>query len=230
MSKKTLPKNKTRLISPETIQAQPRPDEAPEELRRRYADLSTLYMVGARLSAILQWEPLLLEILETAIHLTQANGASLILPDNYRGDFFIAASRHLSAHIVKETRIKSGEGIAGWVAQNREPLLLVGPVTGNRFINFSAKPTQVGSAICVTLVPPAMSAQASPLVGVLVVSRRNQAQPFSQDDMQLLFALSTQAATALENARQYQKMQRRATQLQNLIDISREMATSLNLD
>ncbi|MBI3740746.1 MAG: GAF domain-containing protein [Chloroflexi bacterium] len=230
MSKKTLQKTKARPLSPETIQAQARPEEAPEELRRRYADLSTLYMVGARLSAILQWEPLLLEILETAIHLTQANGASLILPDNYRGDFFIAASRHLSAHIVKETRIKSGEGIAGWVAQNREPLLLVGPVTGNRFTNFSAKPTQVGSAICVPLVPPAMSAQASPLVGVLVVSRRNQAQPFSQDDMQLLYALSTQAATALENARQYQKMQRRATQLQNLIDISREMATSLNLD
>ncbi|MBI3914482.1 MAG: GAF domain-containing protein [Chloroflexi bacterium] len=230
MSKTKPVKFRTSPLPPETIQSLTAPEDAPEELRRRYADLSTLYMTGARLSSILQWEPLLLEILETSIHLTQADGASLILADNYRGDLFIAASRHLPAQVVKETRLHYNEGIAGWVAHHREPLLLVGPVDSNRFPKFSPRPTLSGSAICVPLIPPALSGETPPLVGVLIVSRKVSQPALAQDDLQLLFALSAQAAAALQNARQYQQMERRATQLKNLIEISREMSTSLNID
>ncbi len=186
-------------------------------------------MAGARLAAILQWNPLLQEILETAILLADAHGASLILADEFRGDLYIAASRHLPPQIVKDTRINMGEGIAGWVAENREPLLVIGPVEEGRYPHFYAKPAQIGSAICVPLIPPATDPQ-TPVAGVLIVSRRTGAPPLSQDELHLLLALSAQAAIALQNARQYQQMQRRAAQLQNLIEISREMATSLNID
>ncbi len=230
MTKKSQSKSKPRLTPPETIHIALSPADAPEELRRRYADLSTLYLTGARLSAILQWEPLLLEILETAIHLTMADGASLILADDHRHDLFIAASRHLSADVIKETRVHYGEGVAGWVAEHREPLLLVGPVEPKRFPHFFPKPTQVGSAICVPLIPPPLTTNVPPVVGVLIVSRKVASAPFTPDDLQIVYALSAQAATALQNAREYQRMQRRATQLQNLMDISRGMAANLNLD
>ena len=227
---KTKPTKTKRLAPPESIQSPTTPLAAPEEMRRRYADLSTLYMAGARLSSILHWEPLLLEILETAIHLTQADGASLILTDEHHDDLYIAASRHLPPHVIKETRLRFGDGIAGWVAQNREPLLLIGPVASDRFANFTPRPGQIGSALCVPLIPPIVDRATPLVVGVLLVSRKVGKDALTPDDLQLLYALSMQAAAALQNARQYQSLQRRATHLQNLIEISREMATSLNLD
>ena len=94
-----------------------------EELRRSYADLSALYVAGARLSAILEWEPLIRELLQIAIQLVQADSASLMVVDEQRGDLYIEAATHLSPSIIAVTRLKNGEGVDGWVAEHREAVL-----------------------------------------------------------------------------------------------------------
>jgi putative nucleotidyltransferase with HDIG domain len=204
--------------------------QAADELRQRYADLSTLYLKGARLSATLQWEPLIEQTLETAVQLVRADGASLMLIDDHRGDLYIAAGRHLSDQIIAQTRLNIGEGVVGWVAQHREALLLLGPVEMEHFPKFFPKPNLVASAICVPLIPPPISELPQNVLGVLNVNRHTGTPHFTQDDLELVTALSTQAAAALRNARLYKQMERRNTQLQNLIEISRNLTASLEVD
>jgi GAF domain-containing protein len=53
---------------------------------------------------------------------------------------------------------------------------------------------------------------------------------FSQDDLTFIEAVTTQAALALENARLYTELSRRATYLQTANEIARDASTTLDLD
>ena len=204
--------------------------EVADELRRRYADVSALYVTGAELSATLEWEPLIRKMVAAAIQLVRADDAALVLIDKYRGDLYIAGASHLSDAVVAQTRLQTGDGVVGWVMDHREALLLIGPVDIQRYPKFFAKPDQIGSAICVPLIPPPTEAGPKRVVGVLAINRRVASPPLTQDDLELVTALSTQAATALENARLYKHLQRRNTQLANLIEIGRNLTLTLNID
>lgn len=204
--------------------------EAAISLRRRNADLSALYVAGARLCAILDWDPLIREMLRVATDLVHADGVSLMLVDEHGGDLRVAGATHLGASVVSETVQNVGNGVAGWVAQHREAVLLSGEVEPGRLPNFPARPDGVGSAISVPLIPPPTESQPAAVLGVLNIIRRVDKAPLTQEDLELVTALSTQAATALQNARLYTQLERRNTQLENLIEISRKLALSLDVD
>ncbi|MBI4788085.1 MAG: GAF domain-containing protein [Chloroflexi bacterium] len=206
------------------------PREVADELRRRYADLSALYVTGAELSATLEWEPLIEKMVDAAIHLVCADDAALVLIDEYHGDLYIAGASHLPEHVIAQTRLKPGEGVVGWVMGHREAVLLVGPVDAQQYPKFFAKPDQIGSAIVVPLIPPPVAGRPKSVVGALAINRRVNQPPLTQDDLELVTALTTQAAAALENAALYKQMQRSNIQLANLIEIGRQLTFSLDLD
>ncbi len=204
--------------------------ETADSLRRRYASLSALYIAGARLSAALHWEPLLECILATAVELVHGDGASLTLVNESEGELYLAAATHLSESIIRTARLKPGEGLAGWVIQHREAVLLNGPLDAQRYPKSFPKSDQIGSVLSIPLIPPPLGAQAQNVVGALNVIREINHPPFSQDELEVLTAVSTQAAIALQNARLYQQLQRRHTQLENLTEISRTLAMTLDMD
>lgn len=201
-----------------------------EELRRRYTDLTSLYNAGADLSSILEWDPLVERTIDAAMRVVHADAASLMILDDRRNSLYIASGRGLALQVLSDTRLEIGRGVAGWVAQNREALLLVGPVQSERFPGFYPKPESISSALCVPLIPPPTLGHAQAVLGVLNLSRRIGSASFEQSDLELATAFSTQAAAALQNARLYKQMERRNTQLQNLIDISRSLTVSLDVD
>ncbi len=213
---KTLPEPAT---EPEPLLSR----EAADELRARNAHLSALYVAGARLSAILDWDPLIHQTIETSTHLVHADGASLMLLDERCGELYFVAATHLPPPLIRGVRMKLGEGIAGWVAGHRESVLVNGPVDASRFPGSSPKPEEIGSAICVPLIPPPFAGKALGVLGVLSVHRQTASAPFTQEDLELVTALSTQAAAALQNAQVYRRLYRKHTQLQHLGEIGRHL-------
>ncbi len=200
------------------------------ELGERYAKLSALYVAGARLSATLEWEPLLEQTLQTVMHLVSGDSASLALFDDRCGDMYIAAASHLSAAVIADIRIKRGEGVVGWVAQHREALLINGPIDVERFPKSLPKPKEFGAVICVPLIPPSLTGQSQSVLGVLSIHRRVHGAPFDQEELELVTGLTTQVAAALQNARLYRQLQRRHSQLETLIEISQGLAVNLDVD
>ncbi|MBI5304833.1 MAG: GAF domain-containing protein [Chloroflexi bacterium] len=210
------------LTTPEAISTR----DAMEELRRRYAELATLYATGARLNAIVEWHHITHAIVDAAIHLGKADGATLLLVDESTNELHIAAARDLPDSVVARTRIKFGEGVVGWVAEKRQPLLLLGALNADEYPHAHPKPNAIGSSICV----PLLIAPSLTTLGVLCLSRRVSSPWFTHAEMRVVEALSHQASVALQNARTHRRLQRRALQMENLVEISASLIATLEVD
>ncbi|MEW5958667.1 MAG: ATP-binding protein, partial [Chloroflexota bacterium] len=97
-------------------------------------------------------------------------------------------------------RMRRGEGIAGWVAERGEALIVHNVNTDPRFCadvdKFSGFTTQ--AILCVPL-----QTKGQTIGAIEVMNKKNG--PFNQEDLSLLQALAVSAATAIENAQLYEE-------------------------
>ncbi len=219
------------------IDTLPEPISAPEsiskhrvadELQVDHDDLVALYVAVTRLSRTMEWEPLLEETLDAAIHLANADSGALMLVDAREGDLRIVAVRNLPAALLTSARVQIGEGTVGSVVKQRQSLLLSAREQIDGYPDAFPK-DQIASSLCAPLHRPGTH-DAQELQGALILNRRAGVPAFSLDDLRLISAFCTQASTALQNAHSYRRMQHRAVQFENLIDISQNLIASLRVD
>jgi signal transduction histidine kinase/putative methionine-R-sulfoxide reductase with GAF domain len=139
-----------------------------------------------------------------------------------------------------EIRLAVGEGIAGWVAQTRGIVNIPDAYADQRFQ--PAIDLKTGYRTHSILAVPMLGALGG-LVGVLQVLNK-QDGPFTQADEELLLALASQAAIAIENARLYHSvvqqnqelsrarrdLERRTRELNALYEVEKELSAALDLD
>ncbi len=112
-----------------------------------------------------------------------------------------------------------GEGLVGWVAQNKSPLLIRD--YQSEWHALPARPRYVSHK-------PAQSAVFIPLItgdeciGVLA-AQSQVSSAFDEDDVRRLTIVANQSASAIANARLYQQAQTRAAQLELVGQISRQV-------
>ncbi len=211
---------------PETILTR----EAANELRRRYADLSSLYVTGAELSATLEWEPLIHKMVHAAIQLIRADDAALVLVDDYRGELYVAASSGSAPSESTPLATTAPNHIIAWVVEHRETVLRTGEAARIQCPAIFPEAARAGSVICVPLIPPPLAGAVKRVMGVLAVRRTIPHAPLNRDDLELVTALCTQAAAALENARLYRELHRSNVQLAGLNEIGRNLTLTLDYD
>jgi len=139
-----------------------------------------------------------------------------------------------------EIRLEVGEGIAGWVAETREIVNIPDAYADQRFQ--PAVDLKSGYRTRSILSVPMLGALGG-LVGVLQVLNK-QDGPFTQPDEELLMALASQAAIAIENARLYHSLvsqnqelqrarrdlERKTRELNALYEVEKELSAALDLD
>ncbi len=122
------------------------------------------------------------------------------------------------------TLIKSGDGIAGAVSESGEPLLIDNPEDERLTArNADASEQIIFSALAVPIV-----AQENQ-VGVVEAINKLDGKPFDDDDLFLLTTVAETAANALHNASLLQA-ERKVEILETLVEISKEITSTLNLD
>lgn len=133
--------------------------------------------------------------------------ASLMIYDK---DADVLEVRALSGKHVAEgvlgTRQPVGKGIAGWVAQKREPLLLTPATASVPGLELSKK--DVSSAMVVPVI------LRDELVGVINVSARAPHVDFDQDDVRALQAFAENVGAAIRHAEQAEWMRATIRKLQ----------------
>jgi signal transduction histidine kinase len=135
--------------------------------------------------AVVALQEILSCFVELMVMATSASEGSLMLLHEGREVLTITSASGLGREIVQGTRRHLGEGISGWVAKHKEPLLLVGPIKDARF---SGVGRGIKDALCVPLTAP------SDVIGVLSVSNKKGAGNFSEADLERLVELSRPAA------------------------------------
>ncbi len=138
-----------------------------------------------------------------------------------------------------EIRLDLGEGIAGWVAKTREIVNIPDAYADGRFQ--PAVDHKTGYRTRSILSVPMLGTPG--LVGVLQVLNK-QDGPFTHADEELLMALASQAAVAIEHARLYhalreqneelsrarRDLERRTRELNALYEVEKELSAALDLD
>jgi GAF domain-containing protein len=127
-------------------------------------------------------------------------------------DLVVRASIGPWAGDILGRRVRFGEGIAGWVARERKPLLIEN-VNEARLVRaphppgdlrgtWATGPRQYKSAslVCVPLLAKGR------ILGVINVNDKANGQPFSADDVSLLSTIASQVAVTIENARLYEQL------------------------
>ena len=160
--------------------------------------LAYLYRVAGLFSSTLDLTTVLDRVMDEMISATAAERGLVVLR-RMDGTLDFAAARGVDQHTLSEPTFEVSRGVVERVLANRIPLLTSdaqdeGWLASRR----SVMVLGLRSILCVPLL---VRGQAS---GVIYVDNRLQAGIFSPADLDLLCAIATSAAAAIENARLYQ--------------------------
>ncbi|MDP3014100.1 MAG: HD domain-containing phosphohydrolase, partial [Candidatus Subteraquimicrobiales bacterium] len=111
----------------------------------------------------------------------------------------IKASHGLNEETVKKTKVKPGEGIAGWVALNKKPVLVTDITRDPRFQRLKPR-----AELCAALSVPLIVKER--VAGVLNLSSICPAK-FDHSDLRLLTTLASQIGVSIENAKLFKEME-----------------------
>jgi signal transduction histidine kinase len=141
--------------------------------------------------------------------LLEAEGASILLHDPASNDLVFTTVASPDAETLIGTRVPLSEGIAGWVMQERQPVLVDDVQHDSRF--YDRIDTVTGMTTQSLLAVPLI--YKNEVIGVIEVVNKGEPK-FKQHDLKMLEALTSSAAIAVENARLYQDLQDRIKTLQ----------------
>ncbi len=118
-----------------------------------------------------------------------------LLPELVSGDNF---------RLLNSLKIGLGEGLVGWVAEKRKPILNGNPEAEAGYVGDPARFTTLRSTLAVPLEG------LNGVVGVLAMYRSDR-DAFSPDHLRILLAVSSKIALSVENALKYQQAEDSAT-------------------
>jgi Nif-specific regulatory protein len=176
-------------------------------LDERYASLLEAIRI---ISENLDVDKVLDFIAASAAELINAQAASLILVDEKNHNlYFRTVDSGDDAATLRTIQLPLGEGIAGWVVEHGDPLVVLDTSDDPRFSSEVDKKTgfHTESIICVPLK------FRGKVIGALQALNIEDPTEFSDADLGLLNAFASQAAIALENARLYSDVVRERTML-----------------
>ncbi len=164
-------------------------------------------------SLALPLDALLDLIMDSACRVFQAGAASLLLLDEDTGTLSFKTATGEKREQLKEVRLKLGEGIAGWVAQTGQPLLIQDPERDQRFHRELGEKLdfRTTSLLC---VPLRLDGK---VIGVLQILNRLKGR-FSEEDLGALELLADQVSQAIRNARLFSGVREESERLSRMID------------
>jgi PAS domain S-box-containing protein len=175
-------------------------------LQKRNYELRQFNKLAAELGATLELSQVLERVGEAVREVTGAESSSIWLWDEVHPNWLMrrAVFPPERSPILSGMRLRSGEGIAGWVAQRGESAV-VPDTRGDPRFSPRLGPLQLRSILAVPLH------RRGAVVGVLEALNK-AAGDFDTNDRLLLETLANPAATAIENARLYDEARQSAAE------------------
>ncbi len=188
-------------------------------LNRRIAEVDALYQAGVVLSQSQELQPLLTRIIRLALDVIGANVGSVMLMDETRNELTISASVGLSESVRRETRVRVGDSIAGYVAQNGQALLVPDIQADPRFAKYHKGNYETNSLISVPLKIK------DRIIGVLNLSDPQHGTVFEDNDLRLLETFASQAAIAIDDAENFEALNKKLNEFAVLYNLATEITT-----
>lgn len=158
------------------------------------------------------------KIVQNVGALLNVHNCSVALLDPTGNLLVTLAALQDSGQKTRQTKFRLGEGVAGWVAEHREPLVIQDVNVDARYKRLGRTP--VGSILCVPLIDNGH------FIGA-ITSSSPAFHAFDAQKVQMLSIFAEQAVLAITNAHHAELAQRQANQLEMLMHLSRSITTRL---
>ncbi len=192
-----------------------------QALREKTREADVLHRISASISNQLDLEAILKHIVEVVVEVTKADACLLYLLSDSQDELILRASKNPHPKLIGRITIGLGEGITGWVAQERTRVVIPSNASDDpRFKFFHNLPEDRHQAF---VSVPIMAKKE--VVGVINVQHKRPKR-YQQDEIALLSTISNQVGGAIENARLYDQMQRKALQVEMLSQVSETVASN----
>lgn len=170
-----------------------------EAAQRHMTELSTLNRTSQAIASVLNVEEVLDLIITEVKAMLDAQAVSVLLHNPGSEELVFAASSGPNAEELKGLRMPATQGIAGWVLQNWQPVLVNDVSTDPRHYQEIDKLVNITTKSMIA-VPLRTRGK---IVGVIEAINRS-GEPFTQHELELVKTLAGSAAVAVENARLYE--------------------------
>lgn len=182
--------------------------------------LTLLYRLSQTFNSSLDLDEVLNRVMDEVIAVTGAERGFVTLLEADGTPAFRAA-RGMDHTTIDDPEFQISRGVVERVAREAQPVLTSDAQSDDRFsMRRSVKVLGLRSILC---VPLKVKDEVS---GVVYVDNRMQAGIFSQADLELLAAIASSAAIAIENARLYQVAVEKG-RMERELQVARELQASL---
>ncbi|MBP1701616.1 MAG: hypothetical protein H6Q38_723 [Chloroflexi bacterium] len=193
------------------------------EGERRADMMATTADVGRQVTSTLDLQAVLQTVSEQVHRLFDARDTVLRLvePDGRTYRTILALGRYREQNLVSPVYL--GQGISGSIAQSGVAEVIADIARDSRGVHVAGTP-EVEDRPETMMCAPLMARERA--IGLLTVYRDQAQGVFSQIDLDLMVALSRQAASAIENARLYEEAQRQAKESEATSEILRIISST----
>ena len=184
---------------------------------RHYVDtLETLAEIGREMSSILDLDALLTRIASLTKRLIDYRTFGILLLDDNTGELEMKlAVRYGKGAESKHVRL--GEGLVGWAALHKEPVLVADVSQDPRYINL------VDDARSELVIPMLIKDRC---LGVFDLESP-ELDAFTKEHKELLTLLASQAAMAVDNARLYEEVRRNEERIEKELRFAQRVQLAL---
>ncbi|MDT8443654.1 MAG: sensor domain-containing diguanylate cyclase [Desulfuromonadales bacterium] len=171
-------------------------------LERRNRELEVLIEIGKALTSTIDLEDVLSLIMDQVSRLLKTQAWSLLLRDERSGELTFEIAVSPAAAKLKGMKVAAGQGIAGWVAEHGQALVVADVSEDERFSDHFDKASLfiTQSVLCV----PVCSKHH--VLGVIELLNGPNEKVFKEADLQILSTIADYAAIAIENARNFMRI------------------------
>lgn len=173
-----------------------------ERIERQAQQLIVLNRIGRTITSSIDPQQVPGIILNQVTELLNAEESSLLLTDEETGEMVFAYTTGQVGQRLLGQRLPRGVGIAGYVVTTGQSVISNDVQSDERF--YRSMDLSTGYTTRKLLAVPLHGVGG--VEGVIEVLNRRDQRPFTIEDQQLLEALADYAVIALENARQFQKV------------------------
>lgn len=194
---------------------------AERALREKTREVEVLHKISDSISSTLDLETVLSHIVDIVTDVTKGDACLLYLLSDSREELILRASKNPHPKLIGRITIGLGEGITGWVARERTRVVISSNASDDpRFKFFHNLPEDRYQAF---LSVPIMAKKE--VVGVINVQHK-RLRRYRPDELALLTTIANQVGGAIENARLYDEMTRKARQLETLSQVSETVVSN----
>jgi signal transduction protein with GAF and PtsI domain len=193
-------------------------------LAEKSRELELLRQISESISCNLDLDDVLKQIIDIVVQVTKADACLLYLYDDRNKELILKATKNPHPKLIGRVRLELGEGITGWVAKERKLVAIAKNASDDpRFKVFHNLPEDRYHAF---LSIPVISK--NEVIGVINVQHKRP-HHHSSSELALLTTIGHQVGGAIENARLYEEMTKKAMQIETLSQVSKTIASNLYL-